>query len=108
MKLWRVYGGLLLLGLGIALVIALFSPLASTAPDGLERVAEDKGFLDRAEDAPYEIIPDYTFPGVENEHLATILSGVVGVLLVAALTLGAAVLLRRGGGPPDRRAGERT
>ena len=71
-------------GLGIALLVALFSPLASSEPDGLERVAEDKAFLDKGKDAPYEAIADYAFPWVENEDVATILAGVVGVLLVAA------------------------
>jgi len=30
----------------------LLSPLASSSPDGLERVAEDKGFIDAAEAPP--------------------------------------------------------
>ena len=75
-------------GVGLALLITLFSPFASSNPDGLEKVAEDKEFLDTAEDPGYEIIPDYTFPGVENERVATILSGIVGVLTVAAIGLG--------------------
>jgi hypothetical protein len=66
----------------------LFSPFASSNPDGLERVAEDKEFIGEAKGPSYEIIPDYTFPGVENERLATILSGIVGVLIVAAVGLG--------------------
>ncbi|RIK44977.1 MAG: hypothetical protein DCC58_07540 [Chloroflexi bacterium] len=82
-------------GIGIALVITLFSPFASPHPDGLERVAEDKGFIDSGKDPGYKIIPDYTFPGVENERLATILSGIVGVLIVAALGLGLGYLARR-------------
>jgi len=75
-------------GIGIALFITLFSPFASSNPDGLERVAEDKEFIDTAKDPGYEIIPDYTFPGVENERVATILSGIVGVLIVAAVGFG--------------------
>jgi hypothetical protein len=81
-------------GLGIALFITLFSPFASSDPDGLERVAEDKGFIEEARGPSFEIIPDYTFPGVENERLATILSGIVGVLVVAAIGLGVGLLLR--------------
>ena len=85
---------LLLVGLGIALVIALFSPLASSSPDGLERVAEDKAFLDKGKDAPYEVIADYAFPWVGNEDAATILGGAVGVVVVAAFVLVVAFGLR--------------
>ena len=95
MKNWRYYVALLAVGLGIALGVAFLSPLASSDPDGLERVAEDEEFLEEAKDAPYQVIPDYLFPGVEDESVATILSGVLGVLIVAALTLGIAFLLRR-------------
>lgn len=89
------YLGLLLAGVAIALVVVLFAPLASGHPDGLERVAEDKGFIERAEDAPYEILPDYTIPGIEDERVTTILAGAVGVLIVAALTYGVGLVLRR-------------
>ena len=84
-----------IIGLLIALLVALFSPLASSHPDGLERVAEDQEFVDLAEDAPYEIVPDYTFPGIASESGATILAGLVGVLVVFGLTSGLALLLRR-------------
>ncbi len=79
---------LIAVGIGIALFITLFSPFAASDPDGLERVAEDKAFLEQAEEPSFEIIPDYTFPGVENERVATILSGIIGVLIVAAIGLG--------------------
>ena len=95
MKNWRFYAGLGVVGLAIALGVAFLSPLASSDPDGLERVAEDEGFLDEAKDPPYKIIADYVFPGVENDNVATILAGVLGVLLVAALTFAIAFLLRR-------------
>ncbi|MBC7234657.1 MAG: PDGLE domain-containing protein [Chloroflexi bacterium] len=83
------------IGLGLALLVALLSPLASSHPDGLERVAEDKGFLEKAQDAWYRLIPDYVFPGVENESLATILAGVVGTLIMFGLVFGLGRLLAR-------------
>jgi hypothetical protein len=79
----------------VALLLALLSPLASPHPDGLERVAEDDGFIDRGQEAPYEVIPDYLFPGIENEHLATIAAGLVGTLVMFALGSGLAWVLRR-------------
>jgi hypothetical protein len=79
----------------VALLLALLSPLASPHPDGLERVAEDDGFIDRAQEAPYEVIPDYLFPGIENERLATIAAGVVGTLVTFGLGSGLAWVLRR-------------
>jgi ABC-type Fe3+ transport system permease subunit len=69
-------------GLIIALALAIASPLASAYPDGLEWVAEQRGFLDAAQGPAYEIIPDYVLPGVPNEALATILAGIIGTLLV--------------------------
>ena len=85
-----------LAGLAIALAVALLSPLASSHPDGLERVAEDKGFIDRAHDPWYEIVPDYLFPGVGNEALATILAGIVGTLTMFGLMFGLGKILVKG------------
>jgi hypothetical protein len=79
----------------LALAVTLFSPLASPHPDGMERVAEDQGFIELAQDAPYEIIPDYAFPGIENEAAATIVSGLLGTLLVGGLAFGLATVARR-------------
>jgi cobalt/nickel transport protein len=97
MKRWRFYVGLVVVGMGIALAVAFLSPLASSSPDGLERVSEDKEFSQEAKDAPYEVIPDYVFPGVDNENVATVLAGIVGVVIVAVLTFGIAFVLRRTG-----------
>lgn len=91
MTRWHVWVG----ALAVALVVVLFSPLASPHPDGLERVAEDQGFIERAQEAPFEVIPDYVLPGVESEALATILAGVIGTLMVAGVTWGLGWLLRR-------------
>lgn len=78
-----VWGG----GLAIALLLAFLSPLASTYPDGLEWVAEEHGFIEAARAPLYEIIPDYVFPGISNEALATILAGIVGTLIVFGVAL---------------------
>jgi len=81
-------------GLGIALTLAILSPLASAHPDGLEWVAKQKGFLEAARAPLYKIIPDYTFPGISNTALATILAGILGTLLVFGVTLWVAFLRR--------------
>jgi hypothetical protein len=54
---------------------------ASGSPDGLERVAEDLGFLGEALSAPFRLLPDYTIPGL-NGTLSTILAGLIGVAVV--------------------------
>jgi cobalt/nickel transport system permease protein len=81
-------------GLGIALLLAIFSPFASTHPDGLEWVAKQKGFLDAAQGPLYKIIPNYIFPGITNEAMATILAGIIGTLIVFGVALGVAYMRR--------------
>jgi cobalt/nickel transport system permease protein len=82
-------------GLALALTVTLLAPLASSHPDGLERVAKDVGFIGTAQDAPYEIIPDYVLPGLSNEALATIAAGIVGTLIVAGVAFSVARLRRQ-------------
>lgn len=83
-----------LFGLGIAVLLTMLSPLASANPDGLEWVADQKGFLETARDPIYNLIPDYVFPGLSNEAMATIVAGIIGVLLVFAVALGVAYARR--------------
>ena len=82
-------------GLAVAVAVVLLAPLASPHPDGLERVAADAGFAEAAQDAPYEIIPDYVLPGISNEALATIAAGVVGVMVVAGAAFAVARMRRQ-------------
>lgn len=82
-------------GLVITALLVVLSPLASSHPDGLEWVAEQAGFLDRAGAPGYEIIPDYVFPGISNEAAATIAAGAVGALVVLGVTLLAGYTRRR-------------
>jgi cobalt/nickel transport system permease protein len=84
------------IGLVIALAVAFASPLASSSPDGLERVAQDNAFLDQAESAPYTILPDYTIPGISDKALTTIAAGVIGVVVVAGVGYGVAYTTGRG------------
>ncbi|MFA7248287.1 MAG: PDGLE domain-containing protein [Dehalococcoidia bacterium] len=87
---------LILTGIVLAIVIAAASAfLASGSPDGLERVAEDHGFIERAQGAWYSALPDYTVPGLGDGAASTIAAGAVGVLAVTAVSIGAGALIRR-------------
>jgi len=78
---WVYVGGI------ISLVVVLLSPLASADPDGLERVAINMGFIDAGQSSPFQIIPDYTIPFLGETALSTIMAGVVGVIVVAAIIM---------------------
>jgi len=88
----------ILFGLLVALFLALVvSPFASPWLDGLEKVAEDKGFLEKGEVQPVftSPVPDYAWPGVKNEKLATSLAGIIGTLAVFGAGYGIATMLRK-------------
>lgn len=82
-------------GLGIALALAVFlSPLASPDPDGLERVAQDLEFDDKAaktgaaDKLPFAaVFEEYALRGVP-EQVATPLAGLVGTLAAFGLAWG--------------------
>jgi cobalt/nickel transport protein len=70
----------------ISLVVAgALSFYASSHPDGLEKVAEDIGFLNTAKQSTTSGSPlaDYGVAGIENARLSVGLSGVIGVLVTA-------------------------
>jgi cobalt/nickel transport system permease protein len=73
-----------------AVVVVAAAIWASEDPDGLERVAEDLGFIAAGADPGYEILPDYTLPGLEGVA-STVVAGLIGVVIV----LGLMVLLGR-------------
>ena len=70
------------------------SPFASSEPDGLERVAIERGF-DGAGVEREGPIADYAFPAVDDERLATGLAGFIGTLSVFGLAYGLVTLARR-------------
>src|SRR3712207_332304 len=97
----------LALPLAVGLPVAV-RPFASASPDGLEKVADEKRFLDEGRLAAIQEgspIPDYAFPGVENERVATGLAGFAGTLLVFGVGYGVALVARRGGGSGAPRRG---
>ena len=91
----------LIAGFVLSLVLAgVVSNFASSSPDGLEKVAEDIGFLDSAKDHTYADGPlaDYGVKGIENERLSTGAAGVIGVIATAGVSTGLFFVLRRRSG----------
>ncbi len=86
-----IAAGLLLAG-GLALLV---SPFASSSPDGLNRVAIDKGFDKSATDHALDGSPvaGYAVRGVDDE-VGKGLSGLTGVLLTFGIGLASFAALR--------------
>ena len=87
--------GWIVAGIVVSLFAVLLSPLASASPDGLERVAENMGFLHLGQAAPYQFLPDYTIPFLGHTPLSTIVAGAVGALVVLGLVIVIGQSLRR-------------
>jgi cobalt/nickel transport system permease protein len=79
--------GWVVVGILVSLLAVLLAPLASASPDGLERVAEDMGFLRLGQSAPFQILPDYTIPFLGETALSTIVAGAVGALVLLGLMI---------------------
>ena len=78
-------------------LIILISPYASDKPDGLEYVAEQKGFLEKTEGKEIlhkTLLPDYATPGVKDEKASTIIAGLAGSIACLFLGLIVAYLLK--------------
>jgi hypothetical protein len=92
-----------LVGLAVAALLAFFvSPYANPDPDGLSKVAADKGIAaselpHATEDSP---LAGYAVKGVEDEGLSKGLSGLIGVAATFAIGAGAVWLVRRRAAPP--------
>jgi hypothetical protein len=85
-----------------SLVVAVgVAQFAVDDPDGLERVAEDTGFIASAEEHALgsSVFADYATAGVENETVSLAIAGAVGTLVTLAVGTGLLLLVR------DRRRG---
>jgi hypothetical protein len=78
-----------------AVLVAVFlamivSQFAVTDPDGLERVAEEQGFGDRAREHSLAdtFFADYATRGIDNEELSLAIAGVTGVVLTLVVGCG--------------------
>lgn len=83
-------------GLLISLVLAGFvSFYASSHPDGLEKVADEIGFLETAKDPATagSALADYGVAGVENERASVGIAGVIGVAATGVVATGIFIYL---------------
>ena len=81
-----VIGGML-----VALVFAaVVSQFAVDNPDGLEKVAEDTGFIESGEDHSLGdfIFADYATDGISNEALSLAVAGIVGTIVTLLVVYG--------------------
>jgi cobalt/nickel transport protein len=89
-----------LAGLAFAATLAFFvSPQASSEPDGLNRVAMDKGFAEQESNHALDDTPTagYEVRGVDDDRLSTGLAGLIGVGVTFALAGGLFLVVRRTG-----------
>ena len=84
-KVW----GMVATGFALALMLAMFvSPLASSAPDGLEKVAQQQQFSELASGpAPWQEygLPDYSVAGIDDQRVSTSMSGLLGTAALFAV-----------------------
>lgn len=67
--------------LAVSMAVAVFlAPFASEFPDGLEKVAETLGFLEKGTSNLSSLLSDYQIPGL-NGGISTAMAGIVGVLV---------------------------
>ena len=85
--------GGLLVAVGLAVLVSGF---ASSAPDGLNKVAEDHGIAAKARQHLFENGPlaGYAVKGVDNARLSTGISGLIGVLVTFGVGLVLFALVR--------------
>lgn len=92
------FGTFIAAGLIVALVLAFFvSPSASGDPDGLDKVAIDRGFADTETDHAFGDAPTagYEVRHVDDDRLSTGLAGVIGVAVTFAVAGGVMLVVRR-------------
>ena len=88
-SVWSLAGA----GLAVAILLALVvSPFASKSPDGLEKVAEEKGFMEAgAKDKTVwtkSLFPEYKIESIESENISTSLAGLIGTMVVFGIGFG--------------------
>ena len=78
-KVTSFYGLFILL----ILVLTLITPYASSSPDGLESVAKSFGFNE--DTGVVLFLEDYGIENINNNFLSTVLSAVLGIVVIVGL-----------------------
>jgi cobalt/nickel transport protein len=80
-----------------ALLAGVVSFYASSLPDGLEKVAEDVGFIETAKEHTFGdfTLSDYGISGLENARLSVGFAGLIGVVVTALISMGLFMLIRK-------------
>ncbi|MEE8637476.1 MAG: PDGLE domain-containing protein [Candidatus Margulisiibacteriota bacterium] len=82
---------IILLSILIAVLAAFF---ASTHPDGLEKVAENLGFIHKGMERS-SVMTDYAVPFISHEGISTSAAGILGILISLGLFWATALFLRK-------------
>jgi hypothetical protein len=72
---------IILLSIVIAVLAAFF---ASAHPDGLEKVAETLGFIEKGAERT-SLMTDYAVPFISGEGISTATAGIIGILITLGL-----------------------
>jgi len=78
--------GWIVAGIATSLIVVFLSPLASTDPDGLNRVAKDLGFIGSAQSSAGPLA-GYMIPFLANVSISRIVAGAIGISVVLVLAV---------------------
>jgi cobalt/nickel transport system permease protein len=88
----------ILIGIAAAVVLVIFlAPNANPNPDGLEKVAAEKGIDTEVRDHALAdtTFADYGVSGVDNRYVSTWMSGLLGLAVTFAIAAGIVYAVRR-------------
>lgn len=95
----RAVAGLLIVGLLASVVLAAaVSFYSSSAPDGLQSVAQEQGFADTEDQSAggQTGLAGYDVAGVDDERTSIGLAGIIGVAITAVAAFGLFLFLSSG------------
>ena len=75
----------------IAILAAFF---ASASPDGLEKVAENLGFIENGVERS-SVMTDYSVPFIASPGISTSVAGIIGILLTLGVFWLTTLVLRK-------------
>ena len=70
----------------IIVFLAIFIPLASNNPDGLEKIVQTSG-VNEQKPLWTGLFTDYSILFIGNSYLSTLIAGIVGTMLVLIVSL---------------------